>query len=246
MKKRLIYIVLCMVAALLLGSSDASAQRSRKDRDSVITEMKIKPGVQFDTVTVRQQVHKPQHLLGVRYDFSFSGVSMTPDMSIKSLNSPFNLAVLYTYYQPLWSTLNYFGLQVGVRYTTYGFENDKYQFQNFAQKVTAFELPFLAAFHYDIKDNYRVLLSIGPFAGYRAWTTKDNGWDCFDIRFDYGIQGGLGFAYRLKDFMEFHLEGVFRYSFSMLYYPEKFSSLAWIYTYPWQASICLGIHFRLK
>ncbi len=244
MKRRLIYILICITAALLLGSFEMTAQNSEKD--SVITEMKIKPGVQFDTITVRKQTHKPVQLLGVRYDFSFTGVSMTPDMSVKSMNSPLNLAVLYTYYQPLWSTLNHFGFQVGVRYTTYGFENDKYSFQNFEQKVTAFELPFLAAFHYDIKDNYRVLVSVGPFGGYRAWTTKANGWDCFDIRFDYGIEGGLGFAYRLKDFMEFHIEGVFRYSFSMLYYPEKFSSLSWIYTYPWQASICLGIHFRLK
>ncbi len=244
MKNRLIHITFICIALLGLFHIDGFAQKHKKD--SVVTEMKIKPGVQFDTLVVIKPVHAPEHLIGIRYDFSFTGVTMTPDMNIKSINSPFNIAILYTYYQPKWGTLDFFGLQTGLRYTSYGFKNDKYFFENFEQRVTAFELPLLSAFHFDIKDQFRVLLSIGPFAGYRAFTTKDNGFDCFDIRFDYGIEGGLGFAYRLKDIVEFHLEGVFRYSFAMLYHPEKFSSLSWIYTYPWQVSICLGVHFRLK
>ena len=171
---------------------------------------------------------------------------MTPDMGIKSTNSPFNIAVLYTYYHPLWGAYDFFGLQTGLRYSKYGFVNDEYQFEHFEQTVTFVELPFLSAFHVDLGEHFRILISLGPFVGYRFATTKDNGFDCFDNRFDYGIVGGAGLAYILGKRIEFHLEGAFHYSLSMLYHPEKMSSSSWIYSYPWQASISFGVHFKIK
>ena len=195
---------------------------------------------------VVKPVHEPEHLLGVKYDFSFTGVMMTPDMGIKSINSPVNLAVLYTYYHPLWSVIDIFGIQTGVRYTKYGFVNDEYAFENFEQTVSVIELPLISAFHIDIGEHFRILLSIGPFLGYRFATTKENGFDCFDNRIDYGVQGGAGLAYILGKRIEFHLEGTFHYSLSMLYHPERMSSVAWMYSYPWQASISMGIHVKLK
>ena len=206
----------------------------------------IKPGIQWDTAVVIKPVKASEHLLGVKYDFSFTGVMMTPDMGIKSINSPVNLAVLYTYYHPLWSVIDIFGIQTGVRYTKYGFVNDEYAFENFEQTVSVIELPLISAFHIDIGEHFRILLSIGPFLGYRFATTKENGFDCFDNRIDYGVQGGAGLAYILGKRIEFHLEGTFHYSLSMLYHPERMSSVAWMYSYPWQASISMGIHVKLK
>ncbi len=242
MRKTLIHIIAFITVFLTAFTFDGSAQ-NKKDK---VTEMVIKPGIQFDTVTVYRPVHKPEHLIGLRYDYSFCNVTMTPDLKPVGIGTPLNFSILYTYYQPKWATLDFFGLQTGFRFTQFGFKNGEYVYPNFEQKVSSFEFLLLSAFHYDIKEQFRVLLSIGPFAGYRAFTTKDNGFDCYDVRFDYGVEGGLGFAYRLKDMMEFHLEGVFKYGLSMLYQPEKFSSISWIYTYPWQLSICFGIHFRLK
>ena len=84
----------------------------------------IKPGIQWDTAVVIKPVKASEHLLGVKYDFSFTGVTMTPEMGVKAINSPINVAVLYTYYHPLWSVIDIFGIQTGFRYTTYGFVND--------------------------------------------------------------------------------------------------------------------------
>ena len=221
----------------------ASGQNLTDKKDSV---QKIQPGIQWDTTVKVLPVKYPEHLIGVRYDFSFTGVSMTPDMGIKSINSPLNIAVLYTYYHPLWGAYDFFGLQTGLRYSKYGFVNDEYQFEHFEQTVTFVELPFLSAFHIDLGEHFRILLSLGPFVGYRFATTKDNGFDCFDIRFDYGIVGGAGLAYILGKRIEFHLEGAFHYSLSMLYHPEKMSSTSWIYSYPWEASINFGVHFKIK
>ena len=207
---------------------------------------KIKPGVQWDTAIVVKPIRYPEHLIGVRYDYSFTGVTMTPDMGIKPVNSPVNLSITYPYYHPLWSVIDVFGLQTGLRYSRYGFVNDEYVFEHFEQTVSIIELPFLSAFHIDLGEHFRILLSIGPFLGYRFATTKDNGFDCFDNRIDYGIQGGAGLAYIIGKRFELHLEGTFHYSLSMLYHPEKMSSLSWLYSYPWQASISLGFHVKLN
>lgn len=223
----------------------SSFGQNRKDGKEA-TEQKIEPGVQWDTTVKVLPVKYPEHLIGIRYDFSFTSVSVTPDMGVKPVNSPLNIAVLYTYYHPLWSAYDFFGLQTGLRYSKYGFVNGEYQFENFEQTVSLVELPFLSAFHVDLGEHFRILASLGPFIGYRFATTKENGFDCFDIRFDYGIAGSLGVAYILGKWVEFHLEGVFHYSLAMLYHPEKMSSSTWIYTYPWQASICLGVHFKIK
>ena len=207
---------------------------------------KIEPGVQWDAAMVVEAMRYPERLIGVRCGYCFAGVTMTPDMGIKPVNSPVNVAILYTYYHPLWSVIDVFGLQTGLRYSRYGFVNDEYVFEHFEQTVSIIELPFLSAFHIDLGEHFRILLSIGPFLGYRFATTKDNGFDCFDNRIDYGIQGGAGLAYIIGKRFELHLEGTFHYSLSMLYHPEKMSSLSWLYSYPWQASISLGFHVKLN
>lgn len=233
-----------IIILLVITPMYASGQ-NRKNKGGE-QEYTVQPGIQWDTTVKVLPVKYPEHLIGVRYDYSFTGVSMTPDMGIKPVNSPFNIAVLYTYYHPLWSAYDFFGLQTGLRYSKYGFENDKYTFEHFEQTVSVIEIPFLSAFHIDLGKHFRILASLGPFFGYRFATTKDNGFDCFDTRFDYGIIGGAGLAYILGQRIEFHLEGAFHYSLSMLYYPEKMSSSSWIYSYPWQASICFGVHFKIK
>ena len=231
---------LAIISVILLTLISVSPLRAQDDT------VKIQPGIQWDTAIVVKPTHKPEHLIGVRYDYSFTGVSMTPEMGTKSINSPVNIAVLYTYYHPLWSVIDIFGIQTGLRYTTYGFVNSEYNFERFQQTVSVIELPLISAFHVDIGEHFRILLSLGPFIGYRFATTKENGFDCFDNRVDYGVQGGAGLAYIIGKRFELHLEGTFHYSLSMLYHPEKMSSSSWIYSYPWQASISFGVHFKIK
>lgn len=234
-------LLLRILAAALLSVIPLSVHAQKND-----TIPKIQPGVQWDTAIVIKPVKAPEHLIGVKYDFAFTGVSMTPKMGIKSINSPVNVSLLYTYYHPLWSVIDLFGIQTGFRYTTYGFRNDEYAFENFEQTVSVVELPLISAFHIDLGEHFRILISIGPFLGYRFATTKENGFDCFDNRIDYGLQGGAGLAYIIGKRFELHLEGMFHYSLSMLYHPEKMSSVSWLYSYPWQAGISLGFHVKLK
>lgn len=245
MKRQLIFDILLVLMAFLACVPDMQAQDGGKRKRKKAEEYQIVPGVQWDTAVVVRPVKYPEHLIGVRYSFDFTGVSMTPDMEIKGYNSPVNIALLYTYYHPLWSTIDIFGLQTGVKYGKYGFRNGKYEYENFEQVVTYIEVPFVSAFHVDLGEYFRILASLGMFGGYRMATTKENGFDCFDIRYDYGAMGGLGVALRWGR-MEFHIEGSFQYSLAFLYHPEKMSSDWWLYSYPWRAGINFGVHVRLK
>lgn len=225
-----------ILTVLIFLSSSIFAQ----DNNTII------PGIQWDTTVVVKQPKASEHLIGIRYDYSFTGAMITPSVSPEGVNAPVNLAILYTYYHPMWSVYNYFGLQTGIRLTQYGFTSPKYSFEHFDETITTLEIPLISAFHIDLGKYFRILLSIGPFAGYRFKTTKDNGFDCFDRRFDYGVVGGAGVAFRLGKIVELHLEGAFHYSFSMLFYPEKMSSEWWLYAYPWQGTVSLGLHFKIK
>lgn len=238
MRKAFPYLVILAVS--LLSADLSYGQDKVQGKDTNI----IKPGIQWDTAIVVKPVKYSEHLIGLRYSYAFTGVVFTPDMSTKGINSPFNIALLYTYYHPLWSVYDYFGLQTGLQYSKYGFRNDKYAFENFEQTVSLLEIPFVSAFHVDLGRYIRILASVGPFLGYRMLTTKENGFDCYDIRWDYGLTGGAGLAVRLG-IVEFHIEGSFSYSLSMLFHPEKMSSDWWTYSYPWRAGINFGVHVKL-
>ncbi len=211
-----------------------------------IKALKAQQGFTFDTTTVVVTPKEPQHLIGVRYGYEFTGVQINVDMKSKGVGTPLNFALLYTYYNPLWGRLDYFGLQTGIKYCSYGFKIEYADFyKNFQETITAIEIPFVSAFKVDLGKHFRILASLGAFGGYRLTTTKSNGWDCFDQRYDYGVIGGAGFAIRFKP-VEFHIEASYQHSFSFLFHPEKLSSEWWTYTYPWQISISAGIHIQLK
>ncbi len=199
--------------------------------------------VQFDTLEVKRVIVPKEHLIGLRYSYSLTGVAFTPDLKQSKVNTPLNFALLYTYYHPMWGFMNYFGLQTGVKYGKQGFKT-KYNQDGMDQIMTVIEVPLTSQFKFDIGKRFRIMLHLGVFAGYRLDTDREGGFDCFDKRLDYGLLGGGGFAVKLHP-VEFHLEASYQYSFSMLYHPEKFSSTGWIYSYPNQINFSFGVHFKL-
>lgn len=197
----------------------------------------------LDTVKTHKIVH-PEHLIGVRYSYCITNVKTNVNVNQVGYNSPVNLELLYTYYHPLWEYIGYFGLQTGIRYTKFGFSSDA-DIRNFDQTVTSLQLPLLSAFHFDIGKHFRIYINLGPYVGYRMQTTKEEGWDCFDKRLDWGVegQGGLGLRFGR---LELHLGAGYQFCFGFLYDPEKFSSSTWLYSYPNSISIGAGLHFKIK
>jgi len=197
----------------------------------------------LDTVTTHKVVY-PEHLIGVRYSYNLTNVKTNVDVQQSGYISPVNLEILYTYYHPLWEYLGYFGLQTGLRYSKFGFSSDA-NIRNFEQTVTTIQLPVLSAFHFDAGKHFRFLIDLGPFLGYRLNTTKEEGWDCFDKRFEWGLEGHGGLGLKFGRF-ELHLTAGYQFCFGFLYDPEKFSSTNWLYSYPNAWTFGCGIHYRFK
>lgn len=196
----------------------------------------------IDTVEVQRTAKPKEHLIGFKYSYDFSTAMTSPNLKTNIVKTPLNFSLLYTYYHPLWGYLDYFGIQTGIRYTSYGFTS----LANLAdvdETVTAIEVPFLSAFTIDAGKWIRVLISAGIFGGYRLSTDSEGGWDVYDMRYDFGVQGGLGIGIKIHP-IEIHIEAGYNYSFMPLYHPQRTNSIYWVEINPSRFNAGIGIHYN--
>ncbi|MBR5249371.1 MAG: PorT family protein [Bacteroidales bacterium] len=232
--KRLFFLLFALILGLVIGGkSPMMAQTLDKQTGRLI----------IDT-TMRVVTAKPTyHQVGVRYNIANCGVSFSPDLKAKTITTYNNIALLYTYYSPLWGYMDYFGFQTGIKYGSYGFTTE-YNINNMDQTLTYVELPLLAAFHYDF-NKFRIYLNVGPFLDYHLATSRSTGFDCYDQRTGYGILGYAGLGYQLGRF-QIGLDFGYQYSLGFMFHPEKLADDWWLYSYASQWSFGLSLHYTLN
>lgn len=216
------------------------------------------PGYTFNDSTDVVYVPKTMehcHLVGVNYSFGFSGIfSPSTIRSIREI-SPVNFGVTYSYLHDLWGMYSIFGIQTGLRYAKEGYsletsDGDKYN-TTFYEVI---ELPVASLFHFELFNRHmRILAQIGPYIGYRLSVDRPylasddfaaNQWKDTDIRFDYGVKGGLGIAAVFAP-IEIHIEAIYKHSFSSLYQPNTNSDYFYEFLYPSQFILSVGVHFQI-
>lgn len=180
----------------------------------------------LDTVA-RGPKYKSIHMLGVKYSYDLCYVNSSPSIGAGYYHSPLNYSLLYTYYHPLWDQLFVFGIQTGVKYGKQGYTSE---YEGFGQVNKYVEVPLISQFKIDFSI-FRLLVDLGPYYSYRLDTDKPDGFDEFDIRNDYGIIGGAGFALVLGP-VELQIEGQYKYSLCSMYHTYKLSDQYWLFTYP--------------
>ena len=200
--------------------------------------------LQIDTIKINNRVYKPnEHLIGIRYGIAFTNIISSPNLKPKSVFSPVNVAITYTYYQAMWGYLDYFGLQTGLKYGSHGYTTLA-NIGGIDQTITSLELPILTAFSFDVaKDRLRILASLGMFLGYHLTTTREKGWDCYDNRFDFGVLGSVGLGVKIHPF-EIHLEFGYQYSMIPLFDQQRQSSIYWLDIHTSQFFLNLGLHYH--
>lgn len=194
-----------------------------------------------DSVQVKAVATKNEHFFGIKYGYGLSGVMFNFDAKTKRVHNPLNFGVTYTYYHTMWGFMDYFGIQFGVNYTEEGFQADTDLVNN--EKWELISGYMATQFKFDISW-FKILVNIGGFGGYRLSTDKPGGFDCYDMRTDYGVLGGAGFGFKFHPF-ELHLEGWYKHSLSTIYYPEKINSSTWIYSHPNQIMISASLLYKL-
>ena len=202
--------------------------------------------------------------IGVNGGVSFHRMQFNPSHRHSTLFCPSYASVMLTRYGKMFGYMPYFGFQIGFAYGHEGFYHKPnsetgatYTVDGATRMVMdVIEMPFLAQIHVD-SDFIKVMANAGIYGGYRlnvrrtgptlteeqATTFKDT-----DIRFDYGLQGGVGLGFML-DPVEFHINALVRYSWSSIYTPDSSDSIYnqyyYRYAYPLDIMITAGVHFQI-
>lgn len=217
----------------------------------------------LDTLTVRKSlVVNNYSLIGVQYGVGLSQVMWNPRQEQAMVFMPVNFGVTYTRYGQMFA-MPFFAFKAGLFYAQEGYQfeyNEEYDWTykiEGAEKAVydVVEVPLLFQFHFDTW-NFKFFAEIGCYGGYRLgihrmpgktgsvspemeYSFKDT-----DIRIDYGIKGGVGFAL-VFDPLEFHISASYKHSLSSLYTPDHYSEYYYRFAYPSNIIVSAGVHFQL-
>lgn len=229
-----------------------------KDADDTLTNEYL------DTLTLKKAlVVNDYSLIGVQYGVGLSRVMWNPPQEQNTLFVPVNIGVTYTKYGQMFA-MPFFAFKAGLFYTKEGYEfeyNEEYDYTykiEGAEKaiMEVVELPIFFQFHYDTW-NFKLMAEIGCYGGYRlsihrfpgqtgnVKPEKEFSFIDTDIRLDYGIKGGVGFAL-VFDPIEIHLIASYKHSLSSLYEPDHYSNYYYRFAYPQNFIISAGVHFQIS
>lgn len=242
-----------------------SAQEKRLNKDKVEISISDTLTDEFlDTVQVQKKLKLNDYsLLGVQYGAGLSQVMWNPSQNQDMIFVPMNIGVTYTIYGKMFGYMPYFGFQAGIFYTKEGYqfeynEEKKYTYTiEGAEKAVmdVLEVPILSHIHFDFW-HFKIIAQLGLFGGYRLGIHRypgktghvnpqyERAFTETDIRFDYGLKGGLGFGL-VFDPIEIHIQAMYKHSFSSLYEPDHYSEYYYRYAYPSNIILSAGIHFQL-
>lgn len=260
MKLKTLYLIVLCAAACMSGSFRAYGQTTTAKDTLVVEDIYTKE--YLDTVQIKKKVVMNDYMsIGFQYGAALNRMMFNPSKDQTLLLTPKNFGVTFTHYEKMFGYMPYFGLQLGLFYGQDGYKTRENKETGSRPSVDGaveaiydyLEVPMLALVHVDIV-NFRLQLDLGLYGGYRTKVhrTGDNSFDTsytdrfydHDVRFDYGIKGGGGFAL-LFDPVEFHVLAQVKYGFSSIYKPDYYSEYYYRYAYPFNIVISAGVQFQL-
>ena len=200
-------------------------------------------------------------LIGVNYGVSFSNMYYAPARHNRAWQfSPNYVSVMFTKYSKLFDRIPMFGLTIGVAhgYEGFGFlrdpETGASQDLDGAEQgcIEVFEIPAFLQIHKDFHPVKAMALG-GIYGGWRNSISRsgpdldkefEHSFRPYERRWDYGFQGGAGFAL-MFDPVEIHFNALFRWSWSSLNEPDYISKERYRYAYPLDIIATVGVHFQL-
>ena len=234
----------------VLAAVGARAQEVTFDVDSLVAE---KPG--------KKALINDYVMIGINYGVSFSNMYYNPSKHNRAWQfMPNYISVTFTKYSKMFDNIPMFGLVIGVAHTYEGFgflrdpETGRSQELDGAEQGTieVFEIPAMAQIHVDFHPG-KIMANVGVYGGWRNSISRSgpnlepefaNAFRSYENRWDYGLQGGAGFAL-MFDPVEIHFNALVRWSWSSLYAPDYASKYYYRYAYPLDIMATVGVHFQL-
>ncbi len=222
--------------------------------------------VQFDSVAVSSS--KKEHIndyimVGVNYGVSICNMYYSPSRHNRAWQfNPNYVSVMFTKHSKMFDSddLAMFAVTAGFAhgYEGFGFKRDPdtgaSQDVDGAEQacIEVFEIPALAQIHVDFHPS-KILANVGVYGGWRNSISRSgpnldpaytNAFRPYENRWEYGLQGGGGFAL-MFDPVEIHFNALVRWSWSSLYQPDYASPYYYRYAYPMDIIATVGVYFQL-
>ena len=242
--------ILTLLLLTILAAVGARAQEVTYNVDSLVAEPPGKKALINDYV-----------MIGVNYGVCFSNMYYSPAKHSRAWQfMPNYVSVTFTKYSKMFDNIPMFGLVLGVAhaYEGFGFLRDpqtgRSQDLDGAEQGTieVFEIPAMAQIHVDFHPG-KIMANVGVYGGWRNSISRSgpnldpqyaNAFRSYENRWDYGLQGGAGFAL-MFDPVEIHFNALLRWSWSSLYAPDYASQYYYRYAYPLDIIASVGVHFQL-
>ena len=270
MRKLLTANILLFAVCLMCGAQDETGLRmSRGQKTMKIQNIEVQVAdtltdEYLDTLFIdKKGAINDYCMIGIQYGAGLSQVMWNPSQKQEMVFVPYNFGITFTKYGKMFGYMPYFGFQAGVFYTQEGYRFKYNEENDYTYKVegaesallSTVEVPLLAHMHIDFW-KMKVLVNLGCYAGYRLSIKRfpgetgyvrpevENSFLPTDRRWDYGLKGGVGFAF-VFDPVELHIQGMYKHSFSSLYEPDYYHKDYYRYAYPSNIVISVGLHFQI-
>lgn len=250
MKKTIVIIVLSLLCFQVYG------QKHLPDSLMALSDEYL------DTVVVfNQKEINDYSMIGFSYGAVLSRMIISPYQHQENIFNPDHYAVTFTHYSKMFDYLPYFGFQLSLAYSWEGMQfkyNEESGYLPYwddgtsSMKMRVVELPFHAQVHLDAPP-FKAMVNAGIYGAYRLDIERNgtyldesfiNSFHDYEHRWDYGLEGGLTFAYML-DPVEIHLGAMVRYSWGTFFEPDYHSEYFYRYCYPFDIMFTMGIHFQI-
>ena len=260
--KKLFTVIL--IFATTWASVSAQNSTIRVSDELMLADIQALTDAQLDTIDVKKKLHINDYVLvGVQYGAGLSQVMWNPTQKQDMVFSPINVGVTITKYQKMFGYMPYFGFQAGIFYAREGYQFKYNEANDYIYKIEGaekaiidvVEAPVTFQFHYDMW-NFKIMANVGCYAGYRLSIHRfpgetgyvkpelEHSFKDTDIRWDYGIKGGLGFGI-VFDPIEVHFQAAYKHSLSSLYTPDHHSPYYYRFAYPSNIIISVGVQYQL-
>lgn len=200
-------------------------------------------------------------MIGVEYGGSASRMMFNPPKTQTMLYHLDTYGLYYIRCYKLFDGSPVIGSKIGLRhgYEGYKFKENKEtgmtpDIEGARQGVIeVVELPFMLHLHTD-GPSYMVAADLGIYGGYRLGIERTgeyvrdeiaNSFLDTDRRFDYGLNGGIGFGIVVSPF-EFHVNANVRWSWNSIYDPDYYSKDYFRFAYPFDVIVTAGVYYHLS
>lgn len=244
MKKILFKAILLSLICIAAVTTEIKAQNVVENEEAYLKEFDLE-SFKDAAIKIKDSSTLYMHLVGLKWGYAMSGVNFSHTNDHKSIMSPSNFGVFYTYYHSMLGTMPYFGLQFGLATTQVGYthvtKNSGGTAKEEEQIYSAVELPLQSMFRAEF-NRFRLILGIGGYISYIYDTELPDGIPPETKKGEFGLMGQGGIALKIHPF-EISVEAIYKYGLTPFLDHKLYSEEHWIYSNPTQLQISAGLHF---